>query len=715
MQTHTLEKALKHYFGYDTFRPGQRQIVEQALQNRDLLIVMPTGGGKSLCFQLPALLKPGLTVVVSPLISLMQDQVDALHDNGIGATFLNSSLNSWQVRHREEAILNGKSKLLYVAPERLVSERFLPFLDLVKHQIGINSFAIDEAHCVSEWGHDFRPEYRQLRILRQRYPDIAIMALTATATERVRQDIIEQLTLHEPNIHIASFNRQNLYYEVRPKQKNSYTELLLEIKQAKGAGIVYCLSRKGVDELAFKLQKDGFKALPYHAGLTDEERAENQTRFIRDDVQVMVATIAFGMGINKPDVRFVVHYDLPRNLESYYQESGRAGRDGEPSRCIIYFSFGDIKKIEWGIDQKPDEQEQMIARQQLRRVIDYVEGTECRRTMQLSYFGEYFAGNCGNCDNCCAPKPVEDWTIEAMKFLSCVARCKEKFGMNHIIDVLRGSRGQKVLQNKHDELSTYGIGKEKTAEEWKMLARSLLNQGLLDQTTDGYAVLKLNALSWEVMRRQRSVSIAITKKPTTTLAETNLKKAGFELLFDRLRQLRKQIADEQSVPPYVIFHDSTLKLMAQVQPQTLAEFGEISGVGARKLEQYGERFLSEIKAYRQEQGLAVSRTAKKSDSPNFTQLITLDLYEQGLSIEEIAKQRNLRTSTITSHLAELIEMGKQIDLAGLVFPERQKIIMAAIKEIGDTEALKPIYEYLEEQFSYDEIRLVKALWRQKQG
>ncbi len=715
MQTQTLEKALKHYFGYDTFRPGQRQIVEQALQNQDLLIVMPTGGGKSLCFQLPALLKPGLTVVVSPLISLMQDQVDALHDNGIGATFLNSSLNSWQVRHREEAILNGKSKLLYVAPERLVSERFLPFLDLVKHQIGLSSFAIDEAHCVSEWGHDFRPEYRQLRILRQRYPDIPIMALTATATERVRQDIIAQLTLAQPNIHIASFNRKNLYYEVRPKHKNSYTELLLEIKQAKGAGIVYCLSRKGVDELAFKLQKDGIKALPYHAGLTDEERAENQTRFIRDDVQVMVATIAFGMGINKPDVRFVVHYDLPRNLESYYQESGRAGRDGEPSRCIIYFSFGDIKKIEWGIDQKPDEQEQMIARQQLRRVIDYAEGSECRRTMQLSYFGEYFAGNCGNCDNCCAPKPVEDWTIEAMKFLSCVARCKEKFGMNHIIDVLRGSRGQKVLQNKHDELSTYGIGKDKTAEEWKVLARSLLNQGLLDQTTDGYAVLKLNALSWEVMRRQRSVSIAITKKPTATLAETNLKKAGFELLFDRLRLLRKQIADEQSVPPYVIFHDSTLKLMAQVQPQTLAEFGEISGVGTRKLEQYGERFLSEIKAYRQEQGLVVSKKAQKADSPNFTQLITLDLYEQGLSIEEIAKQRNLRTSTITSHLAEMLEMGKEIDISGLVFPERQNIIMAAIKEVGDTEALKPIYEYLEEKFTYDEIRLVKAFWRKNKS
>ena len=714
MQTLSLETALKHYFGYDSFRPGQRQIIEQALQKQDLLIVMPTGGGKSLCFQLPALLKPGLTVVVSPLIALMQDQVDALHDNGIGATFLNSSLNGWQVRHREEAILSGKSKLLYVAPERLVSERFLPFLDLVKHQIGIAGFAIDEAHCVSEWGHDFRPEYRQMRILRKRYPNIPIMALTATATERVRGDIIEQLALKQPTIHIASFNRQNLYYEVRPKQKNTYSEILLHIRQEKGAGIIYCLSRKAVDELAFRLQKDGIKALPYHAGMTDEQRTENQTRFIRDDVQVMVATIAFGMGINKPDVRFVFHYDLSRNLESYYQESGRAGRDGEPAQCILFFSYGDIKKIEWGIDQKQNAQEQMIARQQLRRVIDYAEGTECRRTMQLSYFGEYFAGNCGNCDNCAAAKPVEDWTIEAMKFLSCVARSKERFGMNYIIDVLRGSKNQKILQNKHDELSTYGIGKEKTAEEWKLLARSLIHQGILEQSTDGYAVLKLNALSWEVMKRQRTVSIAVPTKPTTTLPENNLKKAGFEVLFDLLRQLRKQIADEQSVPPYVIFHDSTLKLMAQVQPESLAQFGEISGIGSHKVVQYGERFLSEIKAYRTEQGLSVTKLgSEKPESPNYTQLITLELHEQGLTVEAIAKQRNLQTSTIMSHLAELVGMGKIVELDRIISPPRQQLIVQAIKEVGPTNALKPIYEYLDTQVSYGEIRLVQAFVRQR--
>ncbi|OKH32934.1 ATP-dependent DNA helicase RecQ [[Phormidium ambiguum] IAM M-71] len=709
----SLEKALKHYFGYDSFRPGQKHIVEQALKNQDSLIVMPTGGGKSLCFQLPAMLKKGVTVVVSPLISLMQDQVEALRNNGISATFLNSSLNGWQVRNREESIRNGHTKLLYVAPERLLSEKFLPFLDLVQHQVGIAGFAIDEAHCVSEWGHDFRPEYRQLRLLRKRYPDIPVMALTATATERVRQDIMQQLHLQKPFIHIASFNRHNLYYEVRPKAKSSYTELLVQIRQVKGAVIVYCLSRKGVDELTFKLQKDGVNALPYHAGLSDEERSSNQTRFIRDDVQVIVATIAFGMGINKPDVRLVIHYDLPRNIESYYQEAGRAGRDGDSAHCTIYFSYGDIKKIEWGIEQKTNEQEQMIARQQLRRIIDYAEGTDCRRTIQLSYFGEYFAGNCGQCDNCANPKPVEDWTIEAMKFLSCVARCKERFGMNYIIEVLRGSKNQKILQNQHNELSTYGIGKDKTADEWKFLGRSLIHQGILEQSTDGYAILKLNALSWEVMRRQRQVFLAIPTQKKETQEEKNLKKAGIEVLHERLRILRKKLADDQGVPPYVIFHDSTLKLMAQVQPETLLAFGELSGVGSSKLSQYGSVFIKEIRAYRKEQGLSVINEDGTIEKPtaSTTQLMSLNLFQQGLTVEEIALQRNLRPTTIFAHLAELLEIGESVDIDKLVSPERQKIIWQAMQKIGSVEMLKPIYQYLNEEFSYGEIRIVRALWK----
>jgi ATP-dependent DNA helicase RecQ len=712
-----LEKALKHHFGYDQFRPGQRQIIEDALENRDLMVIMPTGGGKSLCFQLPALLKPGLTVVVSPLIALMQDQVEALRTNNISATFLNSSLNSYKVRSREEAIMNGKVKLLYVAPERLVSDRFLPLLDVVKEKVGISTFAIDEAHCVSEWGHDFRPEYRQLRLLRKRYPDVPTVALTATATDRVRADIIEQLGLKQPSIHIASFNRQNLYYEVRTKSKRAYAELLEIVRENEGSGIIYCLTRKKVDEITLKLKHDKVSVLPYHAGLSDEERSKNQTRFIRDDVRVMVATVAFGMGINKPDVRFVVHSDLPRNLESYYQESGRAGRDDEPSKCTLFFNYGDIKTIEWSINQKTDPQEQLIAKQQLRQVIDYAEGTDCRRTIQLSYFGERFPGNCGNCDNCLYPKPVQDWTIEAMKFLSCVARCKERFGMLHIIDVLRGGKNQKIIVNKHDQLSTYGIGKDKTLDEWRMLGRSLLHQGLVEQTADGYSVLKLNALSWEVMRKQRTVSIAVPIAQKVTWEERSGKAADVEILTQKLRSLRKQLADEQAVPPYVIFHDSTLKLMAQIQPRNLDEFGNLSGVGSHKLSQYGERFLAEIQTYRQEQGLQVEtinqvNIPRYPDSPSGTELTTLEFYHQGLSIQEIAEKRNIRTSTIIRHLSDLIEKKQTIDLSQLVPLERQKKIWNVLEVVGDI-ALTPIRENLGESYSFDEIRLVRAKWRRE--
>ncbi|MEB3178858.1 MAG: DNA helicase RecQ, partial [Nostocaceae cyanobacterium] len=701
--------------GYDNFRPGQRQIIEDALSKRDLLIVMPTGGGKSLCFQLPALIKKGLTVVVSPLIALMQDQVAALRDNGIPATFLNSSLNAHQVRSREEAILNGQVKLLYVAPERLISDRFLPFLDLVNHQIGISTFAIDEAHCVSEWGHDFRPEYRQLILLRKRYPDVPTSALTATATDRVRADIIQQLGLKKPSIHIASFNRQNLYYEVRPKSKQAYTELLEIIRKNEGSGIIYCLTRKKVDEIAFKLQQQGISALPYHAGLNDEERTKNQTRFIRDDVRVMVATIAFGMGINKPDVRFVVHFDLPRNIESYYQESGRSGRDGEPSICTLFFGVADIKTIEYIINQKPDEQEQLIARQQLRQMIDYAESTVCRRTIQLGYFGERFSGNCGNCDNCLNTKPTEDWTIEAMKFLSCVARCKERFGMAHIIDVLRGSQNQKVLQNGHDKLSTYGIGKDKTLDEWRILARSLLHQGLLDQTTDGYSILKLNPLSWEVMRRQRTVSIAIPTAKKVVIAEESFASADAEMLFQKLRSLRKQIADEQSVPPYVVFGDSTLKLMAQIQPKSLKEFENLAGVGKHKLAQYGERFLTEIRTFRQEQGLdKPGKYQRLPGLPSDTELETLHFYQQGFSVEEIAQKRNVRLTTIIRHLSDLIEKKQPVDINQLVSPEKQNKIWQALEALGDY-SLTPIKEYLGDSYSFDEIRLVRAKWRRDGG
>ncbi len=711
----SLEQSLKHFFGYDSFRPGQQQIIEQALENRDLLVVMPTGGGKSLCFQLPALLKSGVTVVVSPLIALMQDQVDALRDNGIGATFLNSTLSAEEARSRETAILAGQIQLLYIAPERLLGERFLPFLDWVKSQMGLAAFAIDEAHCVSEWGHDFRPEYRQLKRLRSRYPQTPVMALTATATQRVRQDIIQQLVLKQPSVHLASFYRSNLYYEVVPKHKQSFAQLLKQIQQEKGSAIIYCLSRKRVDEIAFRLQQNDVSALPYHAGMTAAERTENQTRFVRDDVKVIVATIAFGMGINKPDVRLVVHYDLPRSLESYYQESGRSGRDGDPAKCILFLGYGDLKTIDYLIEQKPDLDEQRIARQQLRQVVDYAESTECRHQIQLRYFGENFPGHCGHCDNCCQEKIIEDWTIEAMKFLSCVARCKERYGMNYIIDVLRGSKSKKVLERRHDQLSTYGIGKDKTSDEWKGLCRSLIHQGLLDQTMDGYSILKLNPGSWAVMKREQTVEIAITQQRKIE-QQTRSLAAEVEILFEHLRKLRKTIADEQSIPPYTIFPDSTLQVMARQRPQTLDELLSISGVGSHKLNRYGERFVQAIHQFCQEQGLPFTTTGVEQLSGNGdhslseTLLQTLTLYRQGFSLEAMANQRGLRTTTIVNHLTQLIEMNYLTELTPFVSPEDYRVIVQALETVGD-QALKPIYEYLSEAYSYETIKLVRAGWR----
>jgi ATP-dependent DNA helicase RecQ len=726
----TLEQALKHYFGYDTFRPGQREIIEAALQGRDLLVIMPTGGGKSLCFQLPALLKPGLMIVVSPLIALMQDQVQALQDNGIPATFLNSSLHPEEARARGRMIMNGQIKLLYVAPERLLSEEFLnSVLPHIRDRVGISTIAVDEAHCVSEWGHDFRPEYRQLRQLRQYCPRVPMLGLTATATDRVRQDIIQQLQLTDPWCHLASFNRPNLYYEVRPKHKNAYAEVVQQIKQTKGSGIIYCLSRRGVDELTAKLRHDGIEALPYHAGLDQKTRMTNQTRFIRDDVPVIVATIAFGMGINKPDVRFVIHYDLPRTLEGYYQEAGRAGRDGLPAQCIFYFGLKDIRTVEYLISQKVDpvtgdplEDEQRIATQQLRRVINYAEATECRRTVQLTYFGEHFPGNCATCDNCRYPKPVEDWTIAAQKFLSCVARCQERYGMSHIIDVLRGSKNQKVLLNRHDQLSTYGIGKDRSVDAWRLLARSLLHQNLMDEATDGYSVLKLNALSWEVLRKQRSVYVAIdpTKAETPETSAAGLDSEMVEELYERLQKLRKKLADEQSVPPYVVFANTSLQEMAKRQPQHLDQFAKISGVGSRKLQQYGDIFMAEIRAYRAEKGLPSTPAASPNPtvanaaptSPNYTQIVTLELYRQGLKPAEIAEQRNLRANTIMTHLAELLEMGEEIDLDRLLLRDRKEKILQAIKIVG-ADSLRSIRDYLGEVYGYDEIRLVQAWWRRQ--
>ena len=719
-----IEHALKQYFGHESFRAGQREIIEYALEGYDAFVLMPTGGGKSLVYQLPALLMPGLTVVISPLISLMQDQVDRLRANGIAATFVNSSLSNDERYERERAALNGRLKLLYIAPERLVNGNFLSFLDQVDRNVGLSLLAVDEAHCVSEWGHDFRPEYRQLGQLRARYPHVPMMALTATATERVRQDILEQLRLRDPHIHIASFNRPNLYYEVRQKNKASFGELVQLLREQPDAPvIIYCQSRKSVDELSEALRHNGIRALSYHAGMTNEQRREHQSRFIRDDVSVLVATIAFGMGIGKPDVRAVIHYDLPRNLEGFYQESGRAGRDGQPAQCIIFFNHGDRAKVEFMIAQKPDEQEQRIARQQLQQVVAYGESSACRRRVLLGYFGETLSGeNCGNCDNCQRPSTTEDRTSDVLKFLFGVAKTGQRFGFRQIIDVLRGANTQKIRDYHHDQLPIYGMGKELSADEWQRIGRALLHQGLLTETTDGYPVLRLNELSLEVLRKERTVEIAAPIKPVQKRQvksdDTLALKPEEEELFQCLRALRKQIADELGVPPYVVFPDMSLRYMAQRRPQSRSQFAQIPGVGSNKLAAYFTPFTDEIRDY------CLSHHLKMDIEPQRTTIVaptlatsvgtrqqTLALYQQGLNVEDIATERNLKPVTIINHLTELAEAGEAVDLDRLVQPEHYVGIVVALQQIGD-DLLRPVKDFLGDEYSYEEIRLVRAAIRQ---
>ncbi len=609
-----VKAALKQIFGFDHFRAGQEAVVRDALAGRDVLALMPTGGGKSLCFQLPALLQRGVTLVVSPLIALMQDQVRLLRDNDIAASFINSNLEPIDVSRRTAALLRGEYKLFYLAPERLLLPEFLDGpLRTLSGTLGINAFVIDEAHCVSEWGHDFRREYRQLSLLRRRHPQIPMLAFTATATPRVRTDIVAQLALRNPAVHVSSFNRPNLFYLVRAKSKRTYADLLAQIRSG-GAGIVYCLSRRRVDELAQQLLNDGVRVRPYHAGLDAIVRRDNQEAFIRDDVQVIVATIAFGMGINKPDVRWVVHYDLPKTLEGYYQESGRAGRDGDPARCTLYFGGADIRTSEFLIQQKIDpdtgaplEEEQRIARQQLRQVLNYAESTECRRAIQLRYLGEDFPAPCGACDNCCEPRTMQDWSTEARQFMSCIARLAQRgqrFGAAQIIDILRGARSERVLSRGHDTLSVYGIGKQRSVDEWRNVARALLHQGLIEETQDGYPVLSLNAQSRPVLREELAVYIAATAKPKPARAAGAANRGSVNgsgtpavassELFERLRALRKRLADEHGVPPYVVFHDATLREMAARRPLTLNEFAELPGVGQAKLARYGDQFVAAI-------------------------------------------------------------------------------------------------------------------------
>src|SRR6266513_1992161 len=606
-----LAGALKKYFGYDEFRPLQEEIVTDALTGRDVFALMPTGGGKSLCFQLPALMRDGLTIVVSPLISLMKDQVDALETSGIAATFLNSALDRQEAVARLRGLHRGEYRMLYVAPERLMLDAFLERA----LNWNIAQIAIDEAHCISEWGHDFRPEYRELKKLREHFPDVPVMALTATATEWVRADIIKELKLREPRCYVASFNRPNLTYRVVPKTAPHEQLLGLVRSRPNDSGIVYCASRKSTESLARNLTEDGISAKPYHAGLTSSERTKHQESFLRDDVRVITATIAFGMGINKPNVRFVVHYDLPKNLESYYQETGRAGRDGLPSECVLLFSASDVAKQLHFIDEK-SEKEATIARAQLQQMVHYAETRECRRTTLLKYFGEEYPPrddtvggqrpplqkSCDGCDNCLQPRETFDGTLHAQKFLSCVYRIHARhgfgFGLNHVVDILRGADTEMIRQRRHNELSTYGIGRDLKRDAWQAIGRELSRLGLIECAPGRFATLALTPAGREVLRNRTPITLT---KQIDIATQREKPRAGAiecdELLFEQLRALRRKLADERDVPAYVIFSDVSLSEMARNYPTTASEFRRIPGVGEQKLKDFAQPFLSEIKKY----------------------------------------------------------------------------------------------------------------------
>ncbi len=601
--------ALKHHFGFDAFRPLQAEIVADVLAGRDVFALLPTGGGKSLCYQLPAVMRPGLTVVVSPLIALMKDQVDALTAAGIPATFLNSSLDADESRRRLRELHRGTYRLLYLAPERLA----LPHVVDDLRGWDVARFAIDEAHCISEWGHDFRPDYRRLAGLRRAFPETPVLALTATATGRVRRDIVESLGLRDPREYVASFDRPNLSYRVAQKTDAFRTLLGFVNGRAKESGIVYASSRRSVETLAEKLRAAGVAALPYHAGLESRERAYNQERFVRDDARVICATIAFGMGIDKSNVRYVVHYDLPKNLESYYQETGRAGRDGLAAECVLFYTPGDLAKQLAFIDEK-EENERVHALEGLRTMQRYAEATTCRRALLLAHFGEIRSAEpCGNCDNCTAPRARFDGTIVAQKFLSNVVRVRQaggfSVGLNHLVDVLVGRETEKVRDWNHDGITTFGIGRDTGRTQWLAIGRELVRLGLLRQTPGLRSVVELTDDGRRTLRERTPVEMtAATEAPASPRSSRgNGSRAAAspdddasydDALFDELRALRKRLADERDVPAYVIFPDTTLRAMARDMPADRAELRGVPGVGDKKLGDYGDAFLAAIAAFR---------------------------------------------------------------------------------------------------------------------
>lgn len=706
-----MKDLLKKYFGYDEFRPLQLAIINRVLDGKDCLTLMPTGGGKSLCYQLPSLKLPGITIVVSPLISLMKDQVDQLTANGISAAFINSTLSASSISNIQANARDGKLKILYIAPERLKADGFETFLK----QLNVTLLAIDEAHCISEWGHDFRPDYRNLRNLRSLFPTVPIIALTATATSQVQSDIIKQLKLSDPQVFIASFNRPNLSYSVLPKadfEENLFT--LLE-KYKNQSAILYCFSRNDTEKIASILRRRGYSALAYHAGLDNQTRQEAQDKFIKDKVNIITATIAFGMGIDKPDVRLVVHCDLPKSIEGYYQETGRGGRDGEAAECVLFFSYGDKRKHAFFINQISDIQEQALAWKKLEEVIQYADLPTCRRRFLLNYFGEVQEqSNCGNCDVCTGVTDLYDATRITQKILSAILRTEESFGAKYIAQVLTGVQDERIRRFAHDSLSVFGIVKDLTIEEVVGVIRQLIAKGLILDTGGQYPVLKVSDAG-KILLKERSV-IHLPKSKT---AKRKIRRDGDDTaqktddeLFEKLRVLRKTIAEELNVPPYVVFGDTTLKQMASFFPQTSESLLEISGVGKQKLEKFGERFLKAISHHAKKNNLKEiphSNPKQQAQPKAFGETLynTLELINQKLTIEEIAAKRSLSINTILQHIETLHEQDNTLPIEYLK-PDAYRLekISIAFDKTGGW-MLKPVRDILGEEYSYEELRVAR--------
>ncbi|ALP52844.1 ATP-dependent DNA helicase RecQ [Candidatus Tenderia electrophaga] len=688
---------LQSVFGYDEFRGEQAAIVAQVCNGGDALVLMPTGGGKSLCYQIPAIVRDGVAVVVSPLIALMQDQVAALRQYGVKAAYLNSSLNPAEAADIEEQLQRGALDLLYVAPERLFNGRMLALLGRLKLAL----FAIDEAHCVSQWGHDFRPEYIQLSMLHERFPEVPRIALTATADAPTRREIVERLSLHEARIFNSGFDRPNIRYRISENPGNAREQLLRFIRnEHEGeAGIVYCLSRKKVDETARWLADKGLTALPYHAGMSQQQRQQHQERFLREDGVIIVATIAFGMGIDKPDVRFVAHLNLPKSIEAYYQETGRAGRDGLPADAWMAYGLQDVitlRQMQEGSDA--DEQHKRVERHKLDAMLGLCELTSCRRQALLHYFDDVMDQPCGNCDNCLTPPETWDATVAAQKALSCVHRTGQRFGVNYLIDVLRGSESERIKQFGHDTLSTYGIGKEYSVNEWRGVYRQLIARGLLSVDLEGYGGLQLTEAARPVLRGETQLMLRKLRKSAKAERKRSAQfgKAADQRLWDALRNRRRELAEEQGVPAYVIFHDATLAEMVERQPQTLEQLGRISGIGDRKLDAYGDAFLDVILEH--SQPAAVTDTVDE----------TLKLLSQGMTPPAIAQQRDLTLTSVYNHLAKAIESGEiELQDAVALDDETFKAIRFAFEQHEDGK-LKPVFEALEGEVDYGVLRCVQA-------